>query len=162
MTPVTESVVGTFTQTETQLPVRIDARQVMEILGVEYQVPPGNIASAGGTSTDEFQNGMTQITKRSQSAEIALSDADCVDKVKIWTMDKFAEATETGGAGFNGDEVIWHDFASSGFGFLVASQSMFLAIDWTTVHTPVLTSQARLLYRLVKVSAEELIGLVSQ
>lgn len=159
LTSVTESAAAVFTQSQTAMPVRISALEVMEILAVEYEITGGLFASLDADVTNVVQ---AQITEDSQSAMIALNNSNVIDKVRLIENIIFSESTETGGAGFSTIRTILHNFAPNGKGFLYAGQSMFVGVDQFSGNPTVMTANIRILYRLVKVTANELIGLVRQ
>ena len=159
LTSVTESASAVYTQSETQMPVRIGALEVMEILAIEFEITGGLFVSIDQDLTNVLQ---AQITRNSQTAMIALNDSDIVDKVRYVESLMYAESTETGGAGFSSERVTLHDFGLGGKGFLFAGQQMFVGVDQFSGTPTVSTCNARILYRLVKVTANELVGLVRQ
>lgn len=151
----------TYAESETTLPIRISDRQVMEVLAVEFDHQQDPFASPATTDPDTQQKHSLQITTRSKTVILGINEPDLIDKSIVNQESQYSEVTEAGGAGMSSENVVLHDFAGSGKGFLVASQSLFLGIDTTTAANS-RTSDARILYRLVKVTAEELIGLVQQ
>lgn len=163
LTRASEVVAGDFIQSETALPVRISDRQVMEIMATEWDVtipfpPPDAVQS----SRHRFAS--CQMSRRTQSGEMVLNDPDCIDKTKPSLDAIFAEASESGGAGGAYNGIILHDHASNGKGFLYAGTAIFLGLDTSgiTGDTTLVALSGRVKYRLVKVTAEELIGLVQQ
>ncbi len=160
LTAVVESTPGTYATVETTMPVQIDASQVIEVLGMEWDFG-GAALSAVDADFDSFVT--SQITVSIQTAELNLGDRRVVDKAKIRVNTSYAESTETGGAGFATQPVIMHDFASSGKGFLVAAQSLHHGIDQVGSSAATAANcTARMLSRLVTVSSRELIGIVLQ
>lgn len=148
-----------FIESETAMPVRIQALEVMEILAIEYEFSGGSMQSVDA----EFSNALiANIYENSRTANIALNDSRCVDKAIIVLSMVTPESTETGAAGYAYENIILHDFAKGGKGFLYAGQSMFVGVDQDALAVSLLTVAARVLYRLVKVTANELIGLVRQ
>jgi len=158
MTPVSEAAAGTFIEQQTVMPVRIDNRQVLEILGVETEISGGSQSAVDADTEVEI---VIQLTKRTQTARVALQDPDIVHLRSQLVAQQYAEATETGGGPYSYSKTRYTDYASGGKGFLVAAQSLFLGVVGSAT-IAVVTARCRFLYRLVKVSAEELIGLVQQ
>lgn len=154
-----EAVLETLVEVETAMPVRIGERQVMEILGILWNINAGG-APAPQEKTVQFQ---AQLTKRAAG----ITSFDLVPKNNIIDWVGFREIHQftTSGAGqMVREQVIWHDFASGGHGFLLASQSIFLQVV-TTIDAGAAqlgSASVRMLYKLVQVSAEELIGLVQE
>lgn len=157
-----EAVLETPNEVETQMPIRISDRQVMEILGIMWHIKgslPGNLA-IDATSTVH-----AQLTKR----PIAPANIDLIPRNNIidWVSFETNFSLITSGAGYNGprENVIWHDFSSSGRGFLLASQSIHLLVVTITDADGAserAAASVRILYKLVEVSAQELIGLVRE
>ncbi len=156
---VVEASAGTQVEVETIVPVRISDRQVMEVLLVHWDASAGNFTTI---DADRAVSTRFTITKRTKgTATTVLDDPDVIDAVIIAKELQFAEATETGGGMSQIENTIIHDFSSSGHGFLVAAQSIFMSVRGDAA-VAAARSRARILYKLVTVSAEELIGLVSQ
>ena len=156
-----EAAAGTAVEVETTLPVRIGESQVVEILAVQWDII---IGSPAGNTADLVADVIASLSKRSSGstpAVVELSDPDCIDRVTIRQAIIALEATETGAGGLSQKLTIYHNFAHGDKGFLVAANSLFLAIDGLST---LAVSQAfcRVLFRLVKVSAQDLLGLVSQ
>lgn len=157
-----EPTIETLDEAETPMPIRISDRQVMEVLGIMWHIKGSLPATAGVDVTSTVHS---QLTKRS----ILPGGIDLIPRNNIidWVSFETNLSVITSGAGYNGprDNVIWHDFSSSGRGPLLASQSVFLQV--VTIEDVALGSEraaasVRMLYKLVEVSAEELIGLVQE
>ncbi len=157
MTPAVETSINTFIETETQMPVRISDRQVIEVLGVETHV---NSVLGSGDLDEQFGVELA-ITKTTQTAVQVLSNSNMVHRRFAGGFMEFAEATETGGGPGMIELTQFVDYAKSGKGFLVAANALFLGIIGVAQNNT-RRVDARILYRIVTVSAEELIGLVSQ
>lgn len=156
-----EEVLETLIEVETPLPIRVSDRQVMEILGVMWNI---NAGQQPGVAVDHGAQFQAQITKRS----IGTSGIDLIPRNNIIDWVGFREifALVTSGAAFSmREQTIWHDFGSSGKGPLLASQSIFLQVVSTTDINGTMqlgSASVRVLYKLVEVSAMELIGLVQE
>lgn len=152
-----ESAANTYTEVEVQAPARLSAFEVLEILGVEFRMNPG------GTVADADEDAVLifQVTETTQTGNVNMNNPDLISQVKQQLRQEAFEATETGGAGWAIDQTMYVDYAAGGNGFLSAAQSLFLGIQGTG-HAAISSCSARLLYKIVKVSANELIGLVSQ
>lgn len=157
-----EAVLETLVEVETPMPVRIGQRQVMEILGVLWNINAGLDGNASIAVTLQFQ---AQLTKRSAG----ITSFDLVPKNNIIDWVGFRETqtiVTSGGARAVREQTIWHDFAAGGRGPLLASQSIFLQVLTTTDQpaqpTQLGSASVRILYKLVQVTAEELIGLVQE
>lgn len=155
----TEEVLETLKEVETPLPVRIGERQVMEILGVMWNINGGVQATVGVDKESQVQ---AQITKRSQATIDLVPRNNIID----WVGFRETFNVVTSGVSYSmREQTIWHDFASSGKGPLLASQSIFTQVKSTTdvaAGMQLATAAVRILYKLVQVSAEELIGLVQE
>lgn len=157
MTKTVESAANTYTETETKTPVRDNL--IMEVLAVEFEINTLLTNSLQGNHT----GAILQIGQK------ASTDSDTInnrDKVSSWRpgMENIAmEATETGTGGASQPLVEYRDYGSAGGGkgFLIASPSLFLGIKGS-VQIAARTATCRILYRLVKVSTEELIGLLRE
>lgn len=156
-----ESAVETLNEAETPLPIRISDRQVMEILGIMWLIKG---TAPGALAADHTSTRHAQLTKRS----IGTAAIDLIPRNNIidWVEFESNFSIVTTGAGYNNREnTVWHDFAGSGNGPLLASQSIFLqvvTIEDTTPGSERAAASVRILYRLVEVSAQELIGLVQE
>jgi len=159
LTSVTEAVAGTLKQSETKMPIRIENLQVMEILKIQFEITGGSIS---GIDADHFAGINGQITETSETTLLALNDRNLIQNFRKLMVMQFAESTETGGGAFTIDYVFEFDYDVGGKGFLYAGVSMFLAVKQDSSAPGVASLNARLLYKLVKVSANELIGLVRQ
>lgn len=158
LTSVVESAINTFTESETKIPARIGARQVIEVLAIEFEfAQPVELSPQVIGET----NHSIQMTTRTKDAPIRINDKDLISKWKPSTSVDYAEATETGGAAVSQEQTKHFDYAAGAGGFLVGSTSIFLGIQ-SNGESAVVTGYARMLYKLVTVSAEELLGLVSQ
>ena len=159
LTTAVQTVATDYIQSETSAPVRLASLEVMEILGVEWSFLG---ASMQGLDA-EFANILrAHISKATRGSPAALNDPNVIDQMNIQLQTFFPEATETGGAGQSDQRVIYHDFSSSGKGFLSAATAFFLGIDQDSQAQNLMTVQARMLYKIVKVTANELVGLISQ
>jgi len=152
---------STFATQETVTPVRRQESFVMEILAVQWRVPWRNIDSVGATSPDTERSIQAMITTTQQTAIISIANATVIDREDKQLETQFAEATETGGAGVAAPTITLNDFATSGRGFLSAANVMHLAVD-SNDSSYADNIDARILYRLVRVSSAELIGIIEQ
>lgn len=148
-----------YGEAETQTPNRVGpANTVMEILKIQYQLP----APVAGEDADKRYQRFAHVARSSQSAVLDLNARECVDRVQTIGVQAFAEATETGGAGWHEENVITHDLSDgNGNGVLYGGSSIFLGFDtgdWNAAST----LYARILYRMVKVTAAELLGIVQE
>lgn len=156
-----EPAVETLNEVETAMPVRIGERQVMEILGVMWNVVGGPPASVG----DLVHLIEAQLTKRSIGTVTGFDLVprnNIIDWVGWYTV---FSLTTSGQAAVQREMTVWHDFAAGGRGPLLASQSIFLQVHTVEDLSPgseVAAASVRILYKLVTVSAEELIGLVQE
>lgn len=150
-----------FVQAETRTPVITGSRLVMELLGVEWETNIAALSSAAAASADTAGTMLAQITDQTQTAIRPLANSRVVDKRVLGIQSQFAETTETGGAGFAYEEIRWNDFAAGGSGVLSAANSFFLAVAGDAAISTG-DVNARILYRMVTVGAEELIGIIAQ
>lgn len=157
LTPITESAANTYTQSETKVNPP-SGQHVMEILAVETeQAKPDVAAGATGSRATRMQ-----ITTRTKSALTTLEDPDVIWKQVRRTETVYAEATETGGGPTALPlEVDLRDYSTSGKGFLVASQSIFLA-GHGSGQGAVGVYRGRILHKWVKVTSAELVQLTRQ
>lgn len=154
---VVEEAAGTFFEgVQTQSPVIPSSNVVMEILGILWEVDTSGLQAV---SADLQADLNYQITTSSQTAVISVSDPACVNRVKL----EFAAIRNdaTGVAMQMEDTVIWHDWASSGHGPLTAARKFFLGIRGNSAISAI-SFEARMLYRLVKVTEAELLGLIQE
>lgn len=156
-----ESVLETLVEVETPLPIRVSERQVMEILGVMWNI---NAGQQPGIAVDHGAQFQAQLTKRA----IGATSFDLVPRNNIIDWVGFRETfiLVTSGATISmREQTIWHDFASSGKGPLLGSQSIFLQVVSTSDINGSMqlgSASVRILYKLVEVTATELIGLVQE
>lgn len=158
----TEAVAGTAVETETQTPVRRSESLVMEILMAEFEFSGGGCGDTDADVAIEEKASITTRTSGSTPAVARLNDSSLISLAKIRYNVEYGEATETGGGGWSENRITRNDYSSSGYGFLCAANSLFLQVDGSTSCEGVLAADARILYRLVKVTANELVGLVEQ
>ena len=154
----------TIVVSETNAP-NMGTNQVMEILKAQYDHAMPVLASAGAVSGDESNELQAIITQGSTPGTgnlVGLNDNRCIDRLHRKEESQFAETTETGGGPFASELITIHDFTDGkGNGFLVSSQVIFLQVQGSNA-TMIQEVRARLLYRIVKVSSEELIALTRQ
>lgn len=160
LTRAAEATAGTFVETETQMPVQLQHREVIEVLAVQWRLNGGGVG-ASGLAADLNAALQGQITKVTKASMANLPDSTVVDSIQIQAQFAYAEATETGAVQQTEHRVVLHNFANAGHGFLVASQSLFCAAQGSATLAKVQVG-ARILYRIVTVSAEELLGLVRE
>lgn len=154
---VIETAAGTFTQSvATQSPVIPASNVVMEILAVEWNLDHSGVQAL---SADQQANLEAQITSSSQIGMITFNDPALIDRAK----DELAVIRNdaTGVSVSVMDAIKLHDFGSSGHGFLTAARQFFIANLSSTNLSP-LQASARILYRLVKVTEAELLGLIQE
>lgn len=159
LTTTIQTVATDYKESETKVPVRIQALEVMEILGVEYEIVG---AAMNGKDADFTNNILMHLASDSRSTIIDLTSSKCLDKHGQIVSGQAMEVTETGAAGYAYKSIVWHSFAAGGKGFLYGQDQIFLGIDQDTIAQNLLTVRARVLYRLVKVTATELVGIVKQ
>lgn len=158
-----EAALETLVEVETPMPIRISDRQVMEILGIMWLIK-GSLPPSSGLDT--ASNIHSQLTKRS----IGTAGIDLIPRNNIIDWVSFEtnfSLVGAAGTSYNGprQNVVWHDFSSSGRGFLLASQSIFLQVVTASDvdgASELAAASVRILYKLVEVSAQELIGLVQE
>lgn len=148
-----------FGQTETKTPVTIGSKLIMEILAIEHQHTSWDVVS----DADVTASFTCQLTSATLAAQIALNDSRVIamgfDEQLI--LEAF-EGTETGGAGAALQPNTRMDkYAEGGKGFLYAGTSIFANIN-TVASNNIRSYRARILYRMVKVTDTELLGLVAQ
>jgi len=153
-----EDTAGTFKEVETRSVVDLSAGQVMEILKIQNE---WKARTMGQQANAEFTRS-AQISTKTQTAIQTLAQPEIIDKFSDGSNISYAEATETGAAGNDENQIEIHDFSSGdGHGFLTATKSFFLGVQGKATFS-VMRSSCRILYRLVKVSSAELIGLVQE
>jgi len=157
LTQVVESAANTFTEAITQMPVRLSARQVVEILGIELQ-RVGGLINAIDSDLDAFSK--IQLSKKSGNVALNSSDLLALHETRITIA--AMESTETGAGLTMSQSTVFLDFASGGKGFLFAGQQVHLGVVSGAAAMSVITGRGRILYRIVTVSAEELIGILAQ
>lgn len=161
LSPVTANS-QTYVSAETQLNPPTQ-QHVLEVCKVETRIPQKLAAAAGAGSTgaDVDLKTQVQITRTLQTAMLPLENPDMVSLREVEAQVIAMEATETG-AGFSQSEAVKiADYMAGDKGFLVAAQSLFLAVDTVTA-TFVEVIGARILARWVKVSLEQLIEMTLQ
>mgnify|MGYP001454210536 CR=1 FL=1 len=161
MPVVTESAVGTYTTESKQTPVVRESSKVMEILAVEWELDDASHVSIGAASGDEKFQSRAQLTTDEKADIGSMATKGLIDKFGKETHSQFAEADETGGAGFSSVDTVLHNFAQGGKGFLTAAETFHLGVKGNSGENAVIGVSCRILYRLVKVSAEELLGLLT-
>ena len=149
-----------FVSSETKTPVFGDT--VMEILGVETSMNRDSLVSDNAASPDSSRNPRLHVSTKELTADTELNDPSIIHKRAPLAESQYAEASETGGAGMGvWEKVKYQSYTEGGKGFLCAAQSLHLGIvdsDPNMAHV----QSARVLHRLVKVSAKELVGLTRQ
>jgi len=161
MPGITEASAGTgVTSSAVRTPVQTESRLVMEVLYVRSWLAGGN---PGGVDADHAGTRRSTLTTKDPNGVIGFpSDASVIDLFLGDLNQQFAESTETGGAGsaITGYQYTpLHD--GNGKGQLVAATEFFQTVDGQ-VSQSVLRADHRVGYRLVRVSAEELLGLIAQ
>ena len=145
---VTESSVNTYTETHIAAPNLTEAGYIMEIIKVfiELQTSDDTFLAAG----DGIR---CHLSDRSFAAMPHINDAGVIIGDRI----EFEVETSGGGVNYSVKEV---DFAACGHGVLFAKKSFYFAVQGVSMPATG-TFRWAMLYRLVKVSSEELIGLMS-
>lgn len=160
LSPVTAAGVN-FAQSETKVPSRVGESHAIEILACQYGRNKKTTGIGGTGQSDAEHRLQMQITTKGQTAIVALTDPTVVD-VSDTSKETIAfDVAETGGGAVSEDNITLHNFAVAGKGFLVATNSFFFGIDSRNPSTNE-GQYARILYRFVKVSAEELLAMVAQ
>jgi len=160
LTTAIEATAGTAVESETNTPVSREDILVMEILATQFKFALGSQSGQDADITGRFQ---CSITSRAVTgpAIAGINVGNTIDVASVmFTLQAF-ESTETGGGPALEMESIVHNFAGNGKGFLTAAKTIYVQVDGIT-GLGVTECRCRLLYRLVKVSAEELAGLLSQ
>lgn len=152
---VEESAANTYTQTEISTPVVITSAGkaiVMEILKLFVQIEsPEPLVNSNGQVE-------VQITKNSESAMLGNSSARTIFFQKLRQQHLTAAAAVSS----NWQEMVIFDYQSAdGFGYLYGKSTMYLSIKGTS-QTSVKDVRLKILYRLLEVSAEELIGIIGE
>ena len=151
---------GNYAESETRTPVVAGGKLVMEILKIQYDLPTPDMSSAGASSADELAQHDVHLSSKSETVIQNFIENTVIDKARTKVMSQFAEATETGGAGFVVEEIVVHDLTDGrGNGVLYAAQAIFLGSLTSGITT--VSPRVRILYRLVKVSADELLGIIA-
>lgn len=154
----------TIVVAETNTP-KMGENQVLEILKVQYDIDMPSLSSAAAVSNDEDNELLIAITQGSNPGTdtlVRLNEQRCIDFFHKKESSQFAEATETGGGPFVSKFVYIHDFTDgSGKGFLVASEKIYMQAQGSNA-TMIDIQRARILHRIVTVSASELISLSRQ
>ena len=153
-----ESTDGTYLETAAERsPIVIHSDRVMEILGYQWEFsgvlnPDANVDASGSIRG--------QVTSKSKTAMSLIDDADVVVKESIFLHREFAEGTPTGGAGWAAKATGYVSWSDNGKGPLYAMPEVFVAVqgdtEWQTTNFSV-----KILYRLVKVTKDELLGLLA-
>ena len=160
LTPI--AVNGT-TFAESQTNTNIPDGKVIEVLKLQYQITLPTEASAGAASGD-FANQLTiNVNKRTQDAMQVLTHQQTIDLVRYVNEVVYGLATEDGGAQVaNGEQTVIHDLTDgNGRGPLMAPDAVFLGVQGSNGNMTQ-TQRARILYRIVTVSALELIQILKQ
>jgi len=152
-----EAVVGTFVQSVAiQSPVIPSSNLVMETLGVEWDMNFSGIQALGA---DQQANLSAQITTSSKTAMLNFSDPSILDTCKFELAVIRNDAT--GVTVHVQETIIWHSFADSGHGPLTAARQFFIAVQSSTNLAPLAVS-ARILYRVVEIGTDEMLGLIQE
>lgn len=154
---VIEAAAGTFIESPASpTPVNSATNLVMEILGVEWLM---DVSGAQALAADQQTNWDAQITTSTQTGMLSFASAALLDRAKLDMAVIRNDATGVGMMII--DAVVWHDFATSGHGPITAARNFFIAAQSSTNVAPMQVS-ARILHRLVRVSSEELLGLLQE
>lgn len=158
---IAETAQGTFVQSGAiQTPVARESGLAMEVLKVQW------LAGDPGTHTRDADTNMLvqgQITTRSKSGMITSFAFDVIARLEMEKHIAFAEATETGAAGYSNNNAPIDDLeAADGRGFLTVARSFYLGYKTTTISGSLSTLSARILYRTVRLSKEEMLGLLEE
>lgn len=151
LNPTPQATINTYAEVVTNTPVVIGAEThwVMEILKVYMSIV---------TAFDAHNaNMVAHLSSRLKTAIITFNDPDCIA----------AYCITAGGAVLAGSEstqrVLEIDMqGANGKGFLFAGKQLHLGISSSGLTTLKPTVACMILYRLVEVKAEELIGLATQ
>lgn len=154
-----ETTGGTFRQDAgTNTPVVRQSSKVMEILGVQWEI---DFSGLQGIAADLQGQVIGEISTRVQTGIVGIENRDTIDGQKIEFSFAFPEATESGCAAIGLNQSFWHGFSQGGHGFLTAAPTFFLGVLGFTGASQSRV-RTRILYRLVQVSAAELIGLLTE
>lgn len=149
---VAESAANTFTEAEFSIPVMRGAisstrYQVMELLKVEADVPPGDGATASGVNM--------QVTTSTQTGFQGYTNPDVVwqyrDSIVITTSGLTRHV-----------RVRIYDYTDgAGHGMIIASPSLFIGVVGTS-QGAALSGSVRLHYRFKNIGIQEFVGLAIQ
>lgn len=154
----------TIVVSETNTP-KMGENQVLEILKVQYDITMPVLASLGATSGDESNELLISLTIGSNPGIVGLirlNEQRCLDFFHYKEETQYAEAGETGGGPMSALLTWIQDFTDgTGKGFLVATERIFMQGQGSNANMSQI-QRARILHRVVTVSASELISLSRQ
>jgi len=145
----------TFAQSvATRTPSVISGMMVMEIFKVFFEFP-----ATAFPDNDAILEMIGQITSQSQTAILNISNSSVIAMARLSEQINYAESTETGGGATSSNRILVMDVSDgAGNGLLTAAEELFLGVIASSNNVTV-TGAAKILYKAVKVNAEELIGL---
>lgn len=161
LTEAKEVVAGTAIESSTNTPSTPETATIMEILGVEHSLLGGDIIGILTSKSVNIRGSISGKSSGATPAIVEIDDPDCLSVETITVAQTAFEATETGAAGSAARRTIFTDYAAGGKGFLYAGKTIYSQVDGS-VSASVVTHKCRVLYRLVKVTATELVGLLAQ
>lgn len=145
-----QSAVNTYAEAGTNTPVAIspDHSYVMEILKIKFVFD--------GSLDTNLATVQVQLTKRSQSGLIYPNNPDLIASVRrslTLTTSGASELKES-------DEIDLTD--SGGNGYLFAGRELFLGVNTDNQTTAKMNAYCMVLYRLIPVTAAELVGIATE
>lgn len=155
LTKTVESATNTYTETETASAVR--GNLVMEIMAIELEIN----TLLSNTLASAHSGAILQVNKKASTDSRTINDNAVLRSWRPGHEQVAMEATETGAAGSSQPLVSYQEYAPGRKGFLMASPTLRLGIKGT-LQIAARTATGRILYRLVKVSDSELLGLLSE
>lgn len=153
---------GSFAESSaTRTPVDVESALAMEVLQVDFLHSQPILGTAATVLSDISAGIIMQVTNRSQSAIVFLNEPDLIATWRQQAEVVAMEATETG-AGYSrspmSKEVVLG--GNSGLGVLTAAPEIYLSGQADSDYTANFTGSARLHYRLVKLTAAEMFGMI--
>lgn len=145
------ATINTYLEAVTNTPVVIGAEThwVMEILKIFFMTPTAMDAAGS--------NIVSHLSSRTKTSIATLNDPDVIAVYDITFQGTYAQ-----GAGSEQRLAEVDLQGANGKGLLFAGKQLFLAISSSGLSTLKPTVACMILYRLVEVKAEELIGLATQ
>lgn len=155
---VTESTVNTWTVAEVSTPILQNVGDntaiVMEILGVDFTLNPPDVINVTDTSIRAF------LLHQTKASEPTLTDSDVIHRQVRRSAVIDTAATDATVVIINEADTRYVPLSSGGKGILHARKSIYLGIVGSN-NSAAKEAVARILYRLVTVSAQELVGMLA-